>query len=209
MSASLLPACAQYCYAELGCVNVCGAFGQVTGGSGSYSYSVSQGALPAGTSLSGLSLVGTFAGQPGWLQFTVQVTDGLGATASLTPKFWMLDHIKLLGGTCTYSKSQGGLPCTVSLQYLGGNGNTALKVDGWAGDTTCGGAGTAPVPCPQPPIGGAGSGGYLNVTIGRVPPNGWPYPSGTFTITVTDQSLCGAGTSCASADVSLKLVATR
>lgn len=36
--------------------------------------------------------------------------------------------------------------------------------------------------------------------------NGHPFPSGTFTISVTDQVLCGSSTYCASAAVSLRVV---
>jgi len=40
LSASLLPACATQCSVELGCVSVCGAFGQQGGGVGPYTYAL-------------------------------------------------------------------------------------------------------------------------------------------------------------------------
>jgi large repetitive protein len=57
-SASLIPECATQCSVELGCTSVCGDFGQLSGGVGPYSYALTSGQLPAGTSLSGLSLTG-------------------------------------------------------------------------------------------------------------------------------------------------------
>ncbi|HSS61184.1 MAG TPA: Ig domain-containing protein [Candidatus Limnocylindrales bacterium] len=203
LALSLLPACADYCYVELGCDSTCGGFGQQSGGVAPYMYTLLEGPLPAGTSLAGLSLTGTFTGLTGWLQFKVQVSDAAGGTAVLAPKFWILQHLSLLGGTCTYS--QQGLPCNTTLQYLGGHGNVTLKVEGWSGGN-CGGAGTAPAPCPMPPIGGSGSNGLLNVTIGRVPANSYPFPSGTFTVSIQDQALCSAGVNCSSAGVALSLV---
>jgi hypothetical protein len=89
LSASLIPACATQCSVELGCVNVCGAFGQSSGGAGPLSYALVSGQLPSGTTLSGLALKGTFTGLSGYLQFAVQVTDSLGATAAVSPTFWI------------------------------------------------------------------------------------------------------------------------
>jgi putative Ig domain-containing protein len=36
LTAGLISSCAQYCNVELGCVSVCGAFGQQSGGAGPY-----------------------------------------------------------------------------------------------------------------------------------------------------------------------------
>ncbi len=203
LSASLIPSCAQYCRVELGCVSVCGAFGQQGGGVSPYAYTLTQGPLPAGTSLSGLSLTGTFVGQSGYLKFTVQVSDAMGAGATIAPTFWMYDHISLAGATCSYVQ----LPCYVKLPYSGGTPNVqvTLRVGGWA-PGQCYGA--APSPCPQPPISGSASGGNLTVTIGPVPPNSYPYPIGTFTLSITDLDLCSSGTYCASGNVSVPLVWT-
>jgi hypothetical protein len=204
LAASLIGACATQCSVELGCASVCGAFGQQSGGVGPYTYSLTSGQLPAGTALSGLSLTGTFVGSSGYLLFTVRVTDSLGATAAVTPKFWMYDHISLVGGTCSY----GVAPCTVRLQYSGGTPNVpaSMNVDGWAGGS-CYLA--ALVVCPEPPISATVGGGIVSITISQYPPNsGYRNPQGTFTLSLTDQDSCGAGASCTSGGASLKLVYT-
>jgi len=83
--ASLVPGCLTACTAELGCATACGPFGQVSGGVAPYTYRLTSGPLPRGTTLSGLTLKGTFTGLAGLVQFTVEVADKLGATASVSP----------------------------------------------------------------------------------------------------------------------------
>ncbi|HXN91215.1 MAG TPA: putative Ig domain-containing protein [Candidatus Sulfotelmatobacter sp.] len=117
VTATLLPACAQYCNVELGCVTVCGNFGTLSGRVAPYSYALTQGPLPAGTSLSALSLTGTFVGLSGYLKFSVQVTDGLGATSSISPTFWMYQHISLSNAVCYGNFGTG---CTVQIPISGG-----------------------------------------------------------------------------------------
>ncbi len=204
LSVSLIPACATQCSVELGCVSVCGAFGAQSGGVEPYSYTLTSGTLPAGTALSGLSLSGTFVGLSGYLNFTVQVTDGFGATASVAVTFWMYDHISLAGGRCSY----GVMPCTVRLPYSGGTPNVAasMNVDGWSGGN-CGF--TAVVICPEPPISASAGGGVVSITIGPMPPNSpYPHPTGTFTLSLTDADPCGPGAQCRSGGASLSLVYT-
>src|SRR4029077_21285739 len=53
LTASLISACATECTVERGCVTVCGAFGQVSGGVAPLTYARTVGVLPAGTTLSG------------------------------------------------------------------------------------------------------------------------------------------------------------
>jgi hypothetical protein len=204
LSASLIPACATQCSVELGCVSVCGAFGAQSGGVEPYSYTLTSGQLPAGTALSGLSLTGTFGGLSGYLNFTVQITDSFGATASIGATFWMYSHISLTGGRCGY----GIAPCKINLPYSGGTPNVpaSMNVDGWAGGS-CYGA-TVFV-CPEPPISASVGGGVVTITISQYPPNsGYRNPQGTFTLSVTDQDPCGAGVQCKSAGVSLTVVYT-
>ncbi len=204
LSASLIPACATQCSVELGCVSVCGAFGQVSGGIGPYSYTQTSGQLPAGTSLSGLSLTGTFTGLSGYLQFSVQVTDNLGATATVAPTFWMYQHISMVGGRCGY----GVAPCKINLPYSGGTPNVpaSMKVDAWAGGSCYG---VAVVVCPEPPISASVGGGVVSVTIDQYPTNsGYRNPQGTFTVSLVDQDPCGAGAQCRSGGVSLTVVYT-
>ncbi len=203
LSASLIPACATQCSVELGCVNVCGPFGQVSGGVGPYTYTLTSGQLPAGTSLSALTLIGTFIGSSGYLKFSVRVTDSMGATTGVAPTFWMYDHISLASGTCSY----GIMPCTVRLTYAGGTPNVSasMNVNGWSGGN-CGY--TAVVICPEPPILATVGGGSVSITIGPVGPNAYRNPTGTFTLSLTDQNLCGAGANCRSNAATLVLVWT-
>src|SRR2546428_9996059 len=79
---------------------------------------MTSGELPAGTSLSGLTLTGTFVGSSGYLQFTVQVTDTMGATATVAATFWMYDHIALAGDNTTCYRVFTS--CSLRLQISGG-----------------------------------------------------------------------------------------
>jgi len=197
LSASLRPDCATQCSVELGC-NVCGAFGELSGGIGPYSYTLISGQLPAGTSLSGLSLTGTFVGSSGYLFFAVQVTDSLGASASVTPKFQLYDHISLTSGSCLGNFNTG---CSVRLPYSGGIGNPSVQITGvgpYCGVTPCL---TASGP-PPPGYGLTVGGGVVTVSI----------PSGimagyhaTWTLVLTDQGLCASGRYCASAPATVSI----
>jgi hypothetical protein len=187
LTVSRIPACATQCSVELGCVSVCGAFGAQSGGVGPYSYALTSGQLPAGTSLSGLSLSGTFVGLSGYLNFTVQVTDSFGATASIAVTFWMYGHISLANGACSGNYATG---CSVRIPYSGGIGTPSVQVvgigpnPGWTTAT-------------QPPAGSSAtlSGGYVVVSV----PKGLIAGYGAiWTLVLTDQSLCAAGTYCTS-----------
>jgi hypothetical protein len=194
LTASLVSGCATECTVELGCVTVCGTFGQVSGGAAPLTYQLTVGVLPAGTSLSGLTLNGTFTGLPGRLQFTVQVTDGFGATTTISPSYNLLPHISLAGGTCA---STGGR-CAVQLPYSGGTPGKvpSLKVGQFV--PSCSPA----FGCSGPPpsqFSATVSGGDVNITAVQVTP-----PSqGTYTLTLTDQNLCAAGTYCTSQPATL------
>ena len=193
LTAGLIPACSQYCNVELGCVSVCGGFGQLSGGVGPYSYSLTQGPLPAGTSLNGLSLDGMFKGTSGWLQFTVQVSDALGATASISPKFWMYDHISLASGGCSVFY---GTPCTTQLHISGGIPNDHFTVQLMADSPPRAGQGCGSYgPEPAGSLGVSGSEVVINI------PGIWPSSSGygaIWTLQVTDSALCGPSTYCSS-----------
>ncbi len=205
LSASLIPACATQCSVELGCVSVCGAFGQVGGGIGPYSYALTSGQLPSGTSLSGLTLTGTFTGLSGYLQFSVQVTDSLGATASVAPTFWMYQHISLAGGTCYGNYGTG---CTAKLAISGGNGGYSVGLVGVAPNN-------APNPPPNsgqcwtpsatsPPTGSSASvnGSYVVVYIPPRLINGY---GAVWTLRLSDRFLCSANTSCTAPDVTVTI----
>ena len=190
LTAALIPACATNCSVELGCANACGLFGQVAGGVAPFSYTVKQGQLPAGTKLSpnSLSLTGTFGGKPGYLQFTVQVADGFGATTTLSPTFWMYPHVSLAGGTC-----QGRVRCSVTLAFAGGppGPQPTVAPAGWAAGN-CGF--TASFPCPEPNFSATYQAGKVTVTLAYQA--NYPATSGTLTVRITDGNPCAAGVHC-------------
>lgn len=186
LSASLIPSCATQCSVELGCANACGDFGQVSGGIAPYTYSQTSGQLPAGTSLAGMVLTGTFTGLSGYLKFSVQVTDSLGATATVTPTFWMYDHISFRGGsvTCPYN----GCAAASTFPYQGGIGTPTVRVAGWT--VSC----TYPpcYPAPVPPVSASAGSVYVNVPRSGGG-NGY---QGVLTLVLTDGASCAPGTNC-------------
>lgn len=193
LAVGLIGSCAQYCNVELGCDSTCGAFGQQSGGTGPYAYSLTGGQLPAGTSLNGLSLSGNFKGLSGWLQFTVQVSDSLGATASVSPKFWMYDHIALGSGSCYQIFTDCTLKLPISGGIPGGSPSVALTSTGPAPGQGC----WSPSPTPLP----AGytlsvSGGNVNLYIPRSQNTGGY--GGVWTLVLTDHTPCTSGSSCTS-----------
>jgi hypothetical protein len=122
--------CTQTCVIGKGCAK-CGSFGTVTGGQTQYSYKVTGGAIPAGMSRNALSLVGGFpAGSYG---LTVQVTDKLGATASVQAHWSIYSPATLKsGGDCT--SYQPSPSCVVRWTYSGGSPTATPKlvIDGYA-----------------------------------------------------------------------------
>ncbi|HEV2141546.1 MAG TPA: Ig-like domain-containing protein [Candidatus Dormibacteraeota bacterium] len=193
LSASLIPACAQYCKVELGCVNACGSFGNLSGGVGPFGYNLTQGQLPAGTSLSGLSLTGKFVGLSGYLKFTVQVTDSMGATSTISPTFWMYDHISLAGGSCAGNYGTG---CSAKLPITGGvpgspQGVSLVSV----APNPSQGCWNPNATTPPPGYGLSVSGGNVVVTIPNRILSGY---AAVWTLTVNDQTPCSASTNCTS-----------
>ncbi len=182
-SASLIPACARACSVEVGCVDVCGAFGSLTGGTAPFTYAVKPGGfIPVGTHVHGLALAGTFTQRAQYWQFTVVVTDALGQTTSITPTFFVFPHISFAAVTvtCPYNG------CGATVPYQGGSGTPNVQVAGWK--TTCTSA-----PCNVPPKVSAGAGTVSINVLPWVNTNGY---QGTLTLTLTDNSLCGAATYC-------------
>jgi hypothetical protein len=189
LSASLIPACATQCSVELGCVSVCGGFGQMSGGVGPYSFALTSGQLPSGTALSGLSLTGTFTGLSGYLRFSVQVTDSLGASATVAPLFWMYQHIALASGNCTGNFITG---CSVKLPYSGGIGTPSVKLLSVSQNPN---RGCWPPTATQPPSGYglSVSGGAVVVSIPKSILSGY---GAVWTLQLADQPLCAANTNC-------------
>jgi hypothetical protein len=199
LSASLIPDCATQCSVELGCTSVCGVFGEVSGGISPYSYALTSGQLPSGTSLSGLTLNGNFVGSSGFLKFSVQVTDSIGATATVTPTFWLYDHISLASDTAT-CYPMIFTPCSLQLAISGGvpGGNPSVSVAAVA----AAGQGCYPAsPTPLPAYSLTVSGGYVNLNIPR-PGNGY---GGIWTLVLTDHTLCASGTECTSPGATVKI----
>jgi len=212
LTAALIPACAQACYVEQGCVNVCGNFGSQSGGVGPFSYQAS-GNIPGGMKVSGLSLAGSFPQLAQFWQFNVTITDALGATASLSPVFYVYKHITLVAGsTCTGFYVVG---CTATgWSYSGGTpGGTpnvtarVVRATGCSGRTVTG-APCTPVPTTALPPGfsAVARGGVIAVSIPGQP-NGLFQYYGTLSITLTDQSPCGpnTGTRCSSQTLQLTI----
>jgi large repetitive protein len=190
LTATLIPSCIRYCKVELGCSNACGDFGQLAGGVGPYSYSLSQGQLPAGTTLSGLYLGGTFRGLSGYLQFTVQVSDAVGGTTTISPTFWMYDHISVGSGSCYRIFTDCSLRLPISGGVPGGNPSVALVSEAPAPNQGCW---YGPTPLP------AGytltvSGGYVNLYIPRSQNTGGY--GAVWTVVVTDHTDCAPNTYC-------------
>lgn len=191
LKVSLIPACATQCSVEIGCVTVCGKFGTVAGGSRPYRYALAGGYVPTGTSLSALSLVGTFSGSPSRYPLQVSVTDALGVSRTIAPTFYVFPHISLANGTCSISV----MTCKVQLRYLGGTPGKLPTVKPTAWAAVCNYTLYPAVCAPQPTFSATYQAGLVTITLTVSPtsPN-----TGTMNLLITDKNLCGAGTYCSS-----------
>ena len=196
-SASLIPACARYCSVEVGCVDVCGSFGTLTGGTAPFTFAVQPGGLvPVGTNLNGLALAGTFTQRAQFWQFTVLVTDALGQTTTISPTFYVFPHISLSNGTCSTTFYLTG--CKASLPYSGGTpGGTPQVSVASASGSYCPPPNFTCQASTSPPPGFAAtvSAGQVLVSVAPAPNPGFQY-TGTVTLRLTDQSPCGSGANC-------------
>lgn len=178
------------CNVEAGCVTACGLFGFLSGGIGPFKYKVTKGSLPTGMALNGFTLTKAFpapatATGKDW-QFTVRVTDAIGAYAETTAKFHVYPHIAwvpAVGAKATCTTATGGA-CTATLTYTLGTPNlTSPKVNVQvvtgkalpAGYTAVADSGTVTLTVPA---------GYDPTTVAR--------------LVVIDTSTCGNNVYCAS-----------
>ena len=205
LAASLIPACASSCSVEQGCANVCGTFGQQSGGVAPFRYQAS-GNIPGGMKVSGFTLVGSFPSLAQYWQFTVVVTDALGATTSVTPTFYVYKHITLTGGgQCSTSYYRSG--CSASgWSYSGGTpgGSPAVRVVGYAAYCSPNGF-CFPTPSAPPP--GFSATARAGVVSISVPANTLITTYyGVLTLVLVDQSTCGTNAKCTSNSAPLTLV---
>jgi large repetitive protein len=205
LTASLVPGCATECTVELGCVSVCGPFGQVSGGAAPLTYTLASGPLPAGTTLNGLSLNGTFIGLPGRLQFAVQVTDGFGATALITARYNLLPHISMASGTCYGNYGTG---CSTQLKVTGGSGAASVSLVSEAQNPNSnpppyqGACWSVTATAPPAGYGLSASGSYVTVSIPARIINGY---GAIWTLVAADHNLCGPNTYCSSPPATVRI----
>jgi len=192
--ASYTPACGTTCNVEIGCVTVCGPFGIVGGGVGPYTYKYVSGQLPAGTAVStkAMALTGTFAAPQCFCQFTEQVTDSYGKTATLSPTFATYPHVSLTAGACVAALRTGN--CTVNLPWSGGVPGQSPTVT-W-GKFVCNPQAPA---CSPPPTTFSAKVSGGSVVVSALGPAG--SSDGSYSLTLTDGDLCGSGVHCSSAPV--------
>jgi hypothetical protein len=199
LALALVPGCAQSCAVEQGCVNVCGTFGTQTGGVGPFTYQAT-GNIPGGMKISGLSLAGSFPNLAQFWQFTVTVTDALGATGSLSPIFYVYPHISLASGVCSGNYNTG---CSVQLKISGGtpNGRPSVKLVA-VGQNPNQGCWQPSATAPPSGYTLTAGGGYVTGNIPARLINGY---GAVWTLVVTDQSLCGPGSYCTSRNATVTI----
>ncbi len=186
-------------YVESGCETVCGGFASQTGGLAPYTYVLKSGSLPPGTSLSGTALAGKFT-STGSYRFTVEATDALGATVTVSPSFSVYEHIHFVclpdsGGShgcdqpLRFGCSQAGdhQDCHVLMPFAGGGGgpySVSYKVTQGYPTTTLNG-----VQLDVSPPGATPLGVWLQIGV-QGPRSSW---TGILLITLTDGAVCGPG----------------
>ncbi len=95
-----------------------------TGGSGSYTYSMSSGSLPAGLALnSGTGAISGTPTQPGSYTFTTKVVDSKGHLDTVTCTIYVAAAaVDLTCGTCSAGKATAGKSYTATMGVSGGKG---------------------------------------------------------------------------------------
>jgi len=195
--AQLNPNCARNCSVEVGCVNVCGDFGSLSGGTPPFTFT-SSGDVPVGVHVQGFSLQGTFTTPANYWQFTVTATDAFGEAARISPIFYVFPHISLASSTCYGNYGTG---CTARMPISGGGGSVSVQLVSEAQNPNPNPPNQDPGTCwqlaaTQPPPGYsvAVSGSYVVVYIPPRLINGY---GAVWTVVVTDRNLCSANTYCA------------
>jgi hypothetical protein len=186
--------CAGHCSAEVGCVNVCGDFGSLSGGTGPFTFT-SSGDIPIGVHVQGFSLQGTFTTVANYWKFEVAATDAYGETASVSPVFLVFPHISLTGGII------GGSPanacywtgCSRQFPWTGGRGTPTAQVTGWTYSATC--YPGPPCTAPARPVVSV-SGGNVSIVVPSPGGNWINGYTATLTVRLTDQSPCASGANC-------------
>jgi hypothetical protein len=145
--------------------------------------------------VSGLALAGAFPLAPGcgdcrplW-QFSVTVTDALGASDAVNVIFFVYPHIRINGPGAICS----GFGCTTSVFYTSFDGSTpTVAITNVACSQGCGGLGEPAANTLPAGFSATASGGTITITF---PGGQWV---GTFDITIADQSSCGPSAICLS-----------
>lgn len=210
--------CTKLCSVEEGCVMVCGTYTDIAGGVTPYKFALTSGALPAGMTLNGPALAGSFplpppsVSVPPPYKFTVTVTDAFGASSMVNAVFSVFPHIALVAGSgCTGFFGSG---CTATgWSYSGGTpgGTPSVKVS-VVSATACSGMTLTGAPCTPVtttalPMGFTvtAQGGSLLISIAPQQTTYQYY--GTLSLSLVDQSLCGPapGALCTSGSGSLTI----
>jgi hypothetical protein len=181
-----------------------GAFASQAGGNPPYSYSVTSGSLPVGTSLHGLSLVGIYS-STGTYHFTVTVTDSLGAPAAVRTSFYVWgpiafppclwtrdlcppqffqDKAAYYDVECRGTTAAG---CTAQFPYSGGTPGVTPTIQYWT--ATC--FGGDPGTCPDRPLNGltvSVYGGALHVSVAANSSNPEPWIGKVYVVLTDPQT---------------------
>jgi hypothetical protein len=190
------------CSVERGCTTVCGTFGSQADGVGPFTYVRTGGALPPTTSLSHLSLAGTFTTASKY-SFAVKVTDSLGASGSVTAAFTVFPHIAFSVKLGACGPSYG---CSTSLPYTMGTPGGTPRLSFTTvvcPATVCTGIAPEPRPNTLPKVGFSASAarGIVTITFGLPGASTYGDWVGYIYVTITDQSPCGPGPTLCSATV--------
>jgi hypothetical protein len=178
--------CAAQCVIGQGC-SKCGGFGSVANGLSPYTYKVVGGAVPPGMSLSGFSLKGGFPA--GSYSLTVQVTDKLGAHATVIANWSIYSPATLTSGGNCVDTSHYPPYCTVYWSYSGGSPSAAPKLVIVGYGQNCNALGQCATPT-QPPPGWTVSVKSGTITISAAGSGCVTYYLGIVKLALVDTATC-------------------